>query len=175
MDLQIIKQRIYTIRGQKVMLDFDLAELYEVETKRLKEAVRRNPKKFPTDFMFELTWEEYQSLRTHFASLERGKGKHSKFTPFAFTEQGVAMLSGVLTSDIAIEMNITIVRAFIALRQVAITNYDILSHLNELRDRFGEYDIQLAAIYDTIETLLDKKVEEEEQREAWKNRNRIGF
>lgn len=157
------------------MLDFDLAELYEVETKRLKEAVRRNPKKFPSDFMFELTWEEYQSLRTQNASLERGKGKHSKFAPFAFTEQGVAMLSGVLTSDIAIEMNIAIMRVFIALRQVAITHSDILSQLIELRDRLGEHDVQLAAIYDTIETLLDKKVEENEKDKAWYDRTLIGF
>lgn len=142
MELQVIQQRIYTIRNQRVMLDFDLAELYEVETKRLKEAVRRNPKKFPPDFMFELTWEEYQSLRTQIASLEKGQGKHSKFTPFAFTEQGVAMLSGILTSNIAIEMNIAIVRAFIALRQITLQHYDIAGKLFELQSRLGEHNVQ---------------------------------
>src|ERR1017187_6743896 len=90
MQLQVIQQKIYEIRGQKVMLDFDLAELYEVETKRLKEAVRRNIDRFPVDFMFEITREEYNFLRTQFASLEVGRGKYSKFNPFAFTEQGVA-------------------------------------------------------------------------------------
>ena len=94
--IQVIQKKIYQIRGQKVMLDFDLAELYEVETKRLKEAIRRNIARFPADFMFELTREEYQSLRSQFASLEIGRGKYSKFNPYAFTEQGVVMLSGVL-------------------------------------------------------------------------------
>ena len=98
MELQIIQQKIYEIRGLRVMLDADLAELYGVETKRLKEAVRRNIERFPADFMFELTRTEYNSLRSQFASLETGRGKHAKFVPFAFTEHGVAMLSGVLNS-----------------------------------------------------------------------------
>lgn len=90
MQLQVIQTKIYEVRGQKVMLDYDLAELYEVETKRLKEAIRRNSRRFPGDFMFELTREEYNVLRTQFASLESGKGKYSKYLPYAFTEQGVA-------------------------------------------------------------------------------------
>jgi hypothetical protein len=99
------------------MLDFDLSEMYETETKRLKEAVRRNLKRFPNDFMFELTNQEYDSLRSQFASLKNlGRGEHSKYLPFAFTEQGVAMLASILKSDKAIEINIQIVRAFIALR-----------------------------------------------------------
>jgi hypothetical protein len=88
MQLQVIQQKIFEVRGQRVMLDFDLAELYEVETKRLKEAVRRNIDRFPDDFMFEITREEYNVLRTQIATLERGRGKYSKFNPFAFTEQG---------------------------------------------------------------------------------------
>ncbi len=92
MQLQKIETKIYEVRGNKVMLDFDLAELYDVETKRLKEAVRRNIDRFPDDFMFELTRNEYNILRTQIATLEKGKGKYSKFNPFAFTEQGVAML-----------------------------------------------------------------------------------
>lgn len=102
MELQIIQTKIFNIRGQMVMLDFDLAELYEVETKRMKEAVRRNMERFPSDFMFELTREEYKSLRTQFATLETGRGKFSKYLPFAFTEHGVAMLSGILNSPKAI-------------------------------------------------------------------------
>ena len=112
MELQTIQNRIYEIRGQKVLLDFDLAELYETETKRLKEAVRRNMERFPSDFMFELTKDEYNTLRTQFATLDnRGRGKHSKYSPFAFTEQGIAMLASVLRSPKAIEVNIQIVRA----------------------------------------------------------------
>jgi len=121
MELQIIQNKIYEIRGMRVMLDFDLAEMYETENKRLKEAVRRNINRFPSDFMFELVREEYNSLRTQFATLEKsGRGKHIKYLPFAFTEQGVAMLSNILNSPKAIEINISIVRAFIALRQYAL-------------------------------------------------------
>jgi len=121
MDLQLIQNKIYEIRGQRVMLDFDLAVLYTTETKRLKEAVRRNINRFPADFMFELTNQEYDSLRSQIASLKNLKrGEHSKYLPFAFTEQGVAMLASVLKSETAIEVNIQIVRAFIALRQFAL-------------------------------------------------------
>ena len=102
MELQIIQNKIYEIRGYKVMLDFDLAEIYGVETKRLKEQVRRNIERFPDDFMFELTRDEYNSLRSQFATLEIGRGKYSKYLTFAFTEQGVAMLSTVLNSKLAI-------------------------------------------------------------------------
>jgi ORF6N domain len=110
----IIEQNIFEVRGQKVMLDFHLAELYGEETKRLKEAVRRNRKKSPPDFMFELTKKEYDSLRSQFASLKKlGKGQHSKYMPYAFTEHGVTMLASILNSDRAVEMNITIVRTFL--------------------------------------------------------------
>lgn len=98
MELQIIQSKIYTLRGLRVVLDFDLADFYGVETKRLKEAVRRNINRFPEDFVFELTREEYNILRTQIASLEPGRGKYSKYAPFAFTEHGVAMLSGILSS-----------------------------------------------------------------------------
>ena len=105
MELLIIQKKIYTIRGRKVMLDFDLALLYSVETKRLKGATRRNKDRFPSDFMFQLTQEEYRLLRTQIASLEeKGKGRgYAKYLPFAFTEQGIAMLSGVLHSDNAVD------------------------------------------------------------------------
>ena len=96
MDLQLIQNKIYEIRGYKIMLDFDLAEIYGTETKRLKEQVRRNIERFPDDFMFEVTRNEYNSLRSQFATLEIGRGKYSKYLPFAFTEQGVAMLEKIL-------------------------------------------------------------------------------
>ena len=95
MEIKLIQKKIYEIRNQKVMLDFDLSELYEVQTKRLKEAVRRNIDRFPEDFMFEITREEYNTLRTQIATLEIGRGRYSKFNPFAFTEQGIAVLSSV--------------------------------------------------------------------------------
>jgi len=117
MELRIIQNKIYEIRGQRVMLDFDLADMYETETKRLKEAVRRNIERFPSDFMFELTNKEYDSLRSQIASLKNsGRGEHRKYLPFAFTEQGVAMLASVLKSGTAIQVNIQIIRAFVILR-----------------------------------------------------------
>lgn len=132
MQLQTIQSKIYEVRGQKVMLDFDLAELYEVETKRLKEAVRRNIERFPSDFMFELTRDEYNSLRTQFATIEDGRGKYSKYNPFAFTEHGVTMLASVLRSSKAIEVNIQIVRAFVYLRQYALTYKELADRLKKL-------------------------------------------
>src|SRR5690554_1660810 len=122
MELQIIQNKIVELRGMRVMLDYDLAEMYGVETKRLKESVRRNIDRFPSDFMFELTRDEYNSLRSQIASLKNGNGRgnYSKYLPFAFTEQGVAMLSSVLNSKLAIQININIMRAFVAIRNYLI-------------------------------------------------------
>ena len=116
MDLQIIQDKIYEIRGQKVMLDFDLAELYGTETKYLKRSVKNNLKRFPSDFMFELTKEEFDSLRCRNCTSNQRGG--NRYMPFAFTELGVAMLSSVLNSEIAIEVNMGIMRAFVAVRQL---------------------------------------------------------
>lgn len=168
MQLQVIQTKIYEVRGQKVMLDFDLAELYEVETKRLKEAIRRNSRRFPGDFMFELTREEYNILRTQFASLESGKGKYSKYLPYAFTEQGVAMLSGILNSDKAIDVNIAIMRAFIALKQFALTNTELNNKLKELE---STYNKQFKDVYEAINYLLQKDKQETTQ----KQRKQIGY
>jgi hypothetical protein len=173
MELYAIQQKIFEIRGQKVMLDFDLASLYEVETKYLKRAVRQNRKRFPSDFMFELTKEEFESLRCNFSTSNKRGG--TRYMPFAFTEQGVAMLSGILNSDKAIKMNIAIVRAFIALRKFAIQYKDILEQLDGLKERISGHDVQLNQIYEALENMLDKKVEEENKAEAWKTRKRIGF
>ena len=177
--IQSIQNRIHEIRGHRVMLDFDLAELYEVETRVLNQAVKRNIKRFPSDFMFQLTKEEMEDL-----SLQSNKAKENltsqtvisnwggtRKLPYAFTEQGVAMLSGVLNSDKAINMNITIMRAFVAIRRLALSQTDIVTQLQQLKQRIGEHDMQLSSIYDAIEDLLDEKV----QQNKWESRERIGF
>ncbi len=139
MELQTIQNKIYEIRGQRVMFDFDLAKLYQVETKRLKEAVRRNIKRFEgDDFMFELSESEYNALkdrlRTQNATLETGtRGKYPKYSPFVFTEQGVAMLSSVLRSETAIQVNRAIMRAFVAMRNYITTTTTITAELAEIR------------------------------------------
>jgi hypothetical protein len=164
-----IQTKIYDIRGQKVMLDFDLAELYETETKYLKRTVKANIRRFPSDFMFELTKLEYDSLRCNFSTLEiKGRGKYAKYLPFAFTEQGVAMLSGILNSDKAIEVNIAIMRAFVFMRQYALTHKDLTEKLQELENK---YDKQFKDVYDAINFLLQKDIQETVQ----KQRKRIGF
>mgnify|MGYP000831171510 FL=1 len=141
MDIQIIQNKIYEIRGRRVMLDFDLANLYQVETKRLKESVRRNIERFEgEDFMFELSEDEYNvlkdRLRSQIASLEiDGKGKYPKYSPFAFTEEGVAMLSGVLRSPVAVQVNRAIMRAFVAMNNYLIQVSQYSAELAELRSR----------------------------------------
>ena len=150
------------------MLDFNLAELYEVETRVLKQAVRRNIDRFSEDFMFELTRNEYYSLRSQFVSLEAGRGKHSKYLPFAFTEQGVAMLASVLNSEKAIQVSIQIIRAFVFLRQYALTHKDLTDKIKELESK---YDQQFHDVYDALNYLLKKDKQETEQ----KNRKQIGF
>ena len=139
MELQPIQSKIYEIRGQRVMLDFDLAELYQVETKRLKEAVRRNIERFEgDDFMFVLSEKEYEILRTQIASLEiDGRGKYPKYPPFAFTEMGVAMLSSVLRSETAIRVNRAIMRAFVAMRNYITTTTQITAELAEIRAKLA--------------------------------------
>ncbi len=158
------------------MLDFDLAELYQTETKYLKRAVRQNLRKFPMDFMFELTKNEFETLRCNFSTSKRGG---TRYMPFAFTEHGVTMLASVLNSDKAIDMNIAIVRAFTAMRHFANSHKDLFEQINDLRKemqtRLREYDTQLSAIYDALENLLDKKQDELAVKENWKKRERIGF
>lgn len=154
MELQVIQRKIYEIRGQRVMLDFDLAVLYNTETKRLKEAVRRNINRFPSDFKFELTNQEYDSLRSQIASLKNLKrGEHSKYLPFAFTEQGVAMLASVLNSETAIQVNIQIVRAFIALRQFAL-GYAELSQ--KLESFMIDTNMQFNDIYQALAEMASQ-------------------
>lgn len=148
-DVQLITNKIYCIRNQKVMLDYDLALLYEIETRVLKQAVRRNSIRFPDDFMFELTEEEYKSLRSQFVTIEKGRGKHSKYLPFAFTEQGIAMLSSVLNSEKSININIAIMRTFVVLR-------NSLLNLEEITQRVSEIEKHFPDIYKILNHLMDK-------------------
>ena len=131
--LEPIKQKIYEIRGRRVMLDSDLAELYMVETKNLKRAVRANIKRFPPDFMFELTKDEYYSLRCKNFTLKTGRGQHSKYLPFAFTREGIAMLSGLLRSEIAVQANINIMRAFFQMQEALLIVSNTQLQLEQIR------------------------------------------
>jgi len=182
--IQSIQNRIYEVRGERVMLDRDLSNLYGTETKALNLAVKRNIKRFPPDFMFQLTKEEYDSLRFQIETLENsdssgfqnetlkiGRGLHTKYLPYAFTEQGVAMLSGVLNSDRAINMNIAIMRAFVDVRKVLLMQTDLKEQLKEIKERLGQHDSQLNQIYDAMENLLDEKA----SQRKWDERERIGF
>ncbi|MFZ4105087.1 ORF6N domain-containing protein [Flavobacterium sp.] len=146
MEIEVIQNKIHEVRGCKVMLDFDLAELYEIENKRLKASVRRNISRFPEDFMFELNETEFANLRTKFSSSSYGG---LRYMPFAFTEQGVAMLSSVLKSDKAIEINISIMRTFVAIRQFAL-NY------SELQNKIMKIEGQFPEIYNVLNYLVDK-------------------
>ncbi len=166
------------------MLDRDLAELYGTETKFLNLAVKRYLKRFPKDFMFQLTKEEFESLRSQIATLNdetkdslrlqsatsKGRGG-TRYLPYVFTEQGVAMLSGILTTDQAIQMNIAIMRAFVEIRRILLKENDLKEQLKEIKERIGEHDVQLNQIYDAIENLLDEKAAERK----WDERERIGF
>ncbi len=181
--IQAIQNRIYEIRGERIMLDRDLATLYETETKALNLAVKRNIKRFPKDFMFQLTKEEWESLRFHIETLEKNqhplrlqietsKGRGgTRYLPYAFTEQGVAMLSGILNSDRAINMNIAIMRAFVEVRRVLLLQTDIKEQLRLIQERITEHDVQLSQIYDSIENLLDENA----AQQKWEDRERIGF
>ena len=150
------------------MLDFDLADLYKTETKILKQAVKRNIKRFPEDFMFELTRDEYLSLRSQFVTLEKGRGKYSKYLPLTFTEQGVAMLSSILKSAKAVEVNISIMRAFVFIRQYALSHKDLTGKLKKMERK---YNRKFNDVYEAINYLLQKDKQETEQQK----RKRIGF
>ena len=168
MQIEIIQSRIYEIRGQKIMLDFDLAELYEVETKVLNQAVKRNPERFPIRFMFRLTVTEWETMRSQFVTASFQSRRNIGAAPYAFTEHGVTMLASVLRSEKAIKMNIAIVEAFIALKEFAITYKDLAEKLNELENK---YDKQFNDVYDAINFLLQKDIQETTQ----KQRKRIGY
>ncbi len=166
MELQKLQSKIYELRGQKVMLDFDLAELYEIETKYLKRAVKNNLRRFPPDFMFELTKTEFETLRCNFSTSNKRGG--NRYLPYVFTEQGVSMLSSVLNSDKAIDVNISIMRAFVFIRQYALSHADLTAKLKELETQYNQ---QFKDVYEAINYLLKKDKQEIEQ----KQRTKIGF
>lgn len=149
-----IAQSIAMLRGHKVLLDADLARLYGVETRALVQAVKRNPGRFPEDFMFQLTAEEAESLRSQTVILKAGRGQHRKFLPYAFTEQGVAMLSSVLRSPRAIAVNVEIMRAFVRLREMLASNQALKRKLDELERRLGAHDQAIASILSAIRELM---------------------
>ncbi|MHA4894052.1 ORF6N domain-containing protein [Pedobacter sp. PWIIR3] len=168
---EVVLNKIYLIRGQKVMLDRDLAELYGVETKQLKRQVRRNLERFPGDFMFELTAEEHKIIRSQFGTLKQGE--HVKYSPLVFTEQGLAMLSSVLNSTIAIQVNIQIIRIFTRLRQTLSDNTDIRLEIQELKQKVEKQylkqdhqDKNMEVLFSYLDELMEKKA---------KPRRRIGY
>lgn len=149
-----IARRIYFIREAKVMLDSDLAELYQVSVKRLNEQVRRNTERFPLDFMFQLTENEWEFLRSQFATLRSGLwGEHRKYLPLVFTEQGVAMLSGVLRSPRAIQVNLEIMRAFVRLRALLETNRELSLKISHLERK---YDKNFKVVFEALRELMMK-------------------
>ena len=185
-----IAQLVFFVRGEKVMFDADLAKLYGVSTKALNQALRRNRERFPEDFVFQLTANEFaalrsqsvtarpkephpQSLRSNWSQFVTSSPKHrgARYRPYAFTEQGVAMLSGILNSDKAVNMNIAIMRAFVEIRRILVQENDLRMQLKAIKERIGEHDVQLNQIYDAMENLLDEKASERK----WDERKRIGF
>ena len=161
MEIEVIQNKIFEIRGYKVMLDFDLAELYQTETKVLKQAVRRNLNRFPSDFMFELTNKEIESLRSQIVTSNRGG---SRYMPFAFTEQGIAMLSSVLNNDKAIDINIAIMRTFVTIRQFTLSYAELKTRIEEIENQFPD-------IYKALNYLVDKDNTATKPEE----RNKIGY
>ena len=151
-----IAGKIYFLRGEKILLDSDLGMLYGVQTKVLKQAVRRNRERFPVDFMFELSVAEWKALRSQVVTLENGRGKHSKYPPFAFTEQGVGMLSGVLNSPRVIETNIAIMRTFVALRRWMQSNQELAAKIAQLERK---YDQRFKIVFDAIQQLIKQEKE----------------
>jgi len=153
---QIITNKIYLIREQKVMLDRDLAELYGVETKVLKQAVRRNIKRFPEDFMFEMTKEELALWRSQFATTSEDK-KGLRYAPFCFTEQGVTMLSCILNSERAIEVNIRIIRVFTKLREMLTDNLSVKLEIEEIKKKLTNHSKNIELVFNYLDELIEKK------------------
>ncbi len=149
-----IEKKIYLIRNQKVMIDQDLAELYNVSTGRLNEQVKRNLDRFPKDFMFQLSKAEYNTIRSQIAILNTGRGGHRKYLPYAFTEQGVAMLSSVLKSKRAVQVNIQIMRAFVKLREILSTHKELAQKLKKLELKIDSHDQRIQTIFEVINQLL---------------------
>ena len=163
---ELVINKIYLIRGQKVMVDRDLAKLYGVPTKAFNQAVKRNAERFPGDFMFRLTKKEWESLRSQIVTLEIGRGKYPKYLPYVFTEQGVAMLSSVLNSETAIRVNIQIIRVFTKMRELLLTHKDILLQLQKIEKKLTGHDQDIQLIFQYLKQLLNP---------PQLPRNKIGF
>ena len=167
MQLKAIQNKIYEIRNQRVMFDFDLAEMYEVETRTLKQAVKRNIDRFPKDFMFSLTKMEWKEVITNCDNLPKTV-KFSPATPFAFTEQGVAMLSSVLKSKKAVQVNIAIMLVFVLVRQFVLTNKELATKIEKLERKYNK---QFKDVYEALNYLMQEK----EKQIEFENREPIGF
>lgn len=150
----VVEHKIYIIRGQRVMVDFDIARLYHVETKVLVQSMKRNIHRFPSDFSFQLTEGEFQSLRSQFVTSKIGRGG-SRYLPYVFTEHGVAMLSAVLKSERAVQMSIFIVRAFIKMREVLATHTDLAHKIEEIERKQKEHGDQLSSVYSVVKRLIN--------------------
>jgi phage regulator Rha-like protein len=169
----LIIHQIYIIRGQKVMLDSELAALYGVETKQLKRQVNRNIRRFPADFMFELTKEEQEILRCQFGTLRWGQ--HTKYLPMAFTEQGVAMLSSVLNSDKAVEVNIQIIRVFTKMRQMLMDNTELRLEIEKIKRKLGNHGKNIELVFDYLDELLTENEKRKKAELKPKPTKRIGY
>lgn len=166
---EIIIGKIFTIRGKKVMLSQDLADLYQVDTKALNQQVKRNRGKFPESYMFQLTKEEYSLIRSQNVTLKRGQ--HAKYLPYAFTEHGILMLSSVLNSERADKVSMIIIETFIKLREILVLNKDVLNQLEKVQFKLTDHDDQLSVIFEYIKQFERTK----QDKEDFKNRKRIGF
>ena len=183
MELQAIQNKIYEIRGQKVMLDFDLAEMYGTETAQLKRAVRRNIERFPDDFMFTLTIQEFNNLKNNMVcQIGISKKGGNQYAPFAFTEQGIAMLSSVLRSDTAIKVNISIMRAFVGIRQIISSSSPLLELQQEVKDlkayieeAFADYNDINEDTRTQLELINLSLAELQARRTKNQSRPRIGY
>lgn len=149
-----IENRIILVRGQKVLLDADLAALYGVSTKRFNEQVRRNAARFPEDFMFPLSAEQWNSLRSQFATLETGRGRHRKYLPLVFTEHGAIMAATILNSPRATQVSVYVVRAFVRLRELLASNRELARRLDQLEKKLGSHDQAIAGLINTIRDLM---------------------
>jgi hypothetical protein len=184
METQIIQSKIHTIRGQRVMLDFDLAALYEVEARVLNQSVKRNLRRFPEDFMFQLSLEEWEKLRLELAEspnmssqfvMTYSNKRALRYIPFAFSEQGVAMLSSVLHNDKAIDVNIAIMRAFVALRHFALTYADLSAKVGELEKELSDVNEVLHWLGQENQTRADEIAGLQSTPKDWETRRPIGF
>jgi hypothetical protein len=160
---ETISNKIYFIRNQKVMLDSDLALLYEIETKVLKQAVKRNLSRFSHDFMFDLTKIEFDSLRSQIVTLKKGRGEHQKYLPFAFTEHGILMLSSILKSDKAIQTNIQIMRIFTKVRQMLQDTTEIKVDILQIQKKLENHDKNIELVFSYLDELTEKKENESER------------